>query len=117
MLIPGGLYTGRLLLGFANGFYVTFSNIYTTEAAPTHLRGVVVALFAWWVNVGSLIGPIVTWRTSSILSKRAYEIPLGCLIIVPVLLEIFMLFVPESPRWLTIHDRHDEARKSLAKLV
>lgn len=43
----GVLYFGRLLLGFANGFFVTFSNVYTAEAAPAHLRGVMVALFAY----------------------------------------------------------------------
>jgi len=35
----GGLYAGRLLLGYANGFLVTFSTVYTSEAAPAHLRG------------------------------------------------------------------------------
>ena len=32
------LYVGRLFLGFGNGFLVTFSNVYTSEAAPAHLR-------------------------------------------------------------------------------
>jgi MFS family permease len=35
----GGLYAGRLLLGFSNGFLVTFSTVYCSEAAPAHLRG------------------------------------------------------------------------------
>jgi MFS family permease len=43
----GVLYLGRLLLGLANGFLVTFSNVYTAEASPAHLRGVMVALFAY----------------------------------------------------------------------
>lgn len=43
----GVLYLGRLLLGLANGFFVTFSNVYTAEASPAHLRGVMVALFAY----------------------------------------------------------------------
>jgi MFS family permease len=46
----GVLYLGRLLLGIANGFLVTFSNVYTSEASPAHLRGVFVALFAYWVR-------------------------------------------------------------------
>jgi MFS family permease len=33
-----GLYMGRLFLGFANGFFVVFSTVYCSEAAPTHLR-------------------------------------------------------------------------------
>jgi MFS family permease len=35
---PGVLYVGRLFLGFANGFLVTFSNVYTSEVSPAHLR-------------------------------------------------------------------------------
>ena len=41
----GALYVGRLLLGFANGFLVTFSNVYTSEASPAHLRGVIVYVY------------------------------------------------------------------------
>jgi MFS family permease len=33
-----GLYIGRLLLGFSNGFLVVFSTVYCSEAAPAHLR-------------------------------------------------------------------------------
>lgn len=36
------VYIGRFILGLANGFLVTFSNIYTAEAAPAHLRAVMV---------------------------------------------------------------------------
>lgn len=52
----GVLYLGRLLMNLANGFFVTFSSVYTFEVAPAHLRGVTVALFAYWVNIGSIIG-------------------------------------------------------------
>lgn len=38
----GQLYVGRLFLGFANGFLVTFASVYTAEAAPAHLRGSVI---------------------------------------------------------------------------
>lgn len=33
-----GLYVGRLFLGFSNGFFVVFSTVYCSEAAPAHLR-------------------------------------------------------------------------------
>lgn len=33
-----GLYVGRLLLGFANGFLVVFSTVYCREVVPAHLR-------------------------------------------------------------------------------
>ncbi|KAJ5669506.1 hypothetical protein N7462_010576 [Penicillium macrosclerotiorum] len=113
---PGVLYFGRLLLGFANGFLVTFSNIYTAEVAPAHMRGVMVALFAYWVNIGSILGAVVDNKTKERLDALSYRIPLACLYIVPTLLFIALFFVPESPRWLLHRGRDEAARKALEQL-
>ncbi|KAL4904585.1 hypothetical protein BDW74DRAFT_185512 [Aspergillus multicolor] len=113
---PGVLYVGRLLLGFANGFLVTFSNIYTAEASPAHMRGVMVALFAYWVNIGSIIGAAVDNKTKERMDKLSYRIPLACLYIVPAFLFVALFFVPESPRWLLVRGRERDARKALEQL-
>lgn len=113
---PGVLYLGRLLLGFANGFLVTFSNIYTAEASPAHMRGVMVALFAYWVNIGSILGAAVDNKTKERLGPLSYQIPLACLYIVPALLFIALFFVPESPRWLLHRGKEKAARKALEQL-
>ena len=112
----GVLYFGRLLLGFSNGFLVTFSNVYTAEIAPAHLRGLMVALFAYWVNIGAIWGTIVDNYTAPLLSKGSYRIPIACLYIVPTMLGIGLFFVPESPRWLLHRNREQDARKSLETL-
>ncbi|KAI1614157.1 putative transporter [Exophiala viscosa] len=103
-------------LGFSNGFLVTFSNIYTSEIAPAHLRGVMVALFAYWVNIGAILGTIVDNYTKDRLDKGSYQIPIGCLYIVPVLLGTGLFFVPESPRWLLHHNKEGQARRALETL-
>ncbi|KAJ5168851.1 uncharacterized protein N7482_004445 [Penicillium canariense] len=113
---PGVLYLGRLLLGFANGFLVTFSNIYTAEVAPAHMRGVMVALFAYWVNIGSIMGAVVDNKTKERLDALSYRIPLACLYIVPTLLFLALFFVPESPRWLLHRGKEQAARKALEQL-
>ncbi|KAI1412546.1 general substrate transporter [Hypoxylon sp. FL1857] len=110
------VYIGRLILGLANGFLVTFSNIYTAEAAPAHLRAVMVALFSEWVNIGSIIGASVTNATKNQLDKASYQIPLGTLFIVPTFLAVGLLFVPESPRYLLYRGKTKQARESLKKL-
>jgi len=112
----GVIYLGRIILGIGNGFLVTFSNIYTAEAAPAHLRAVMVALFSEWVNIGSIVGSVVTNATSKQLDKAAYQIPIGTLFIVPVILSIGLFFVPESPRYLLYKGKNEEARKSLEVL-
>ncbi|KAI3323485.1 general substrate transporter [Xylariaceae sp. AK1471] len=110
------IYIGRLFLGLSNGFLVTFSNIYTAEAAPAHLRAVMVALFSEWVNIGGIVGTAVSNRTKNFLTKSSYEIPLGTLFIVPAILSIGLLFVPESPRYLLYRGNADAARKALEAL-
>ncbi|KIX01019.1 uncharacterized protein Z518_10085 [Rhinocladiella mackenziei CBS 650.93] len=112
----GVIYLGRLLLGIANGFLVTFSNVYTAEASPAHLRGVIVALFAFWVNIGSILGSTVNNFTKRRMDKASYQIPLGCLYIVPTILAIGLCFVPESPRFLLHHGKEARAKKSLIQL-
>ncbi|KAL1976197.1 hypothetical protein VTN31DRAFT_2479 [Thermomyces dupontii] len=112
----GVLYLGRLLIGFANGFFVTFSNVYTSEAAPAHLRGVIVALFAYWVNIGSILGAVVDNYTKDRMDKTSYQIPLACLYIVPTFLFIGLFFVPESPRWLLHQGKESQARQAFEKL-
>ncbi|KAK3313998.1 general substrate transporter [Apodospora peruviana] len=112
----GVVYFGRLVLGIGNGFLVTFSNIYCAEAAPAHLRAVMVALFSEWVNIGSIVGAVITNVTQKKLDKSSYQIPLGAQFIVPGLLAIGLFFVPESPRYLVNKGKEAEGRKALERL-
>ncbi|KAK4141463.1 general substrate transporter [Dichotomopilus funicola] len=109
----GVVYLGRLILGIGNGFLVTFSNIYCAEAAPAHLRAVLVALFSEWVNIGSIVGGTVTNATSKSLDMSSYQIPLGIQFVVPVLLSVGLFFVPESPRYLVNRGKLDQGRRAL----
>jgi hypothetical protein len=45
-----------------------------------------------------------------------WRFPLGFQLIFPIVVSIALLFVPDSPRWLLLRDRHEEARLVLARL-
>lgn len=112
----GVVYLGRLILGVGNGLLVTFSNIYTAEASPAHLRAVIVALFSEWVNIGSIIGAVITNATQARPDPSSYQIPIGILFIVPAVLSVGLYFVPESPRYLIYRGQMEAARRALEAL-
>ncbi|KAK1759961.1 general substrate transporter [Echria macrotheca] len=109
----GGLYAGRLLLGIANGMFMTFSQLYIQESTPARYRGLMISTFQVFTSVGALVGTVVDNFTAKIDGREAYLIPLGLVYIVPALMSVGLFCIPESPRWLVQHGKVDEARKSL----
>jgi MFS family permease len=109
----GLVYFGRLLIGMANGFFATFSTIYLAETAPSHQRGVFTSLFKFWIQLGNILGTLTVKYTAQRLNKSSYQIPLGCLLIIPIFLLFALAFyVPESPRYLLLRRKDEEARKA-----
>ena len=49
-------------------------------------------------------------------NKLCYQIPLASLFAIPLCLSILMLFIPESPRFLLVHGKDEEARRALVIL-
>ncbi|KAL1982366.1 hypothetical protein VTN96DRAFT_1397 [Rasamsonia emersonii] len=109
----GALYAGRLIIGLGNGLLMTFAQLYIQECAPARYRGVMISMFQFWTSLGSLIGTIIDNFTAKIIGKNSYIIPLGLIYIIPAILCIGMLFIPESPRWLLQHGKREQARKAL----
>ncbi|KAI1862933.1 hypothetical protein JX265_008979 [Neoarthrinium moseri] len=112
----GPLYVARFLIGLANGYFLTFSQLYTQESSPAKYRGLFLTSFQFITSLGTLIGNIIDWGTQGRPDKTAYLIPLGIVYLVPILMSVGLLFIPESPRWLILQNRIEDSRKSLAWL-
>ncbi|KAK3988439.1 putative sugar transporter [Cladorrhinum sp. PSN332] len=109
----GALYAGRFLIGLANGYFMTFSQLYIQESSPAKYRGWFLTAFQFFTSFGTLIGTIIDWATAKRPDKSAYLIPLGMIYIIPVILTVALFFIPESPRWLILRGEYDAGVKSL----
>ena len=112
----GALYFARLLIGLANGLYMTFAQLYLNECAPARYRGLVIGLFQTWTSIGTLVGTIVDNFTVKLGGRESYLVPLGIIYIIPAVLSVGLLFIPESPRWYILQNKTDKARKALTWL-
>jgi MFS family permease len=89
----GALYLGRLLIGLANGYLMTASQLYIQECSPPQFRGLFLSGFQFFTSFGTLIGTIINWATAKRDGRSAYLIPLGLIYVVPVFILIGMFFV------------------------
>lgn len=117
MCAAGGPYIlilGRLLVGLGVGIASVTAPVYIAEAAPTEIRGGLVAtnvlmitggqFFSYLINLGFTEVP-GTWRWM-----------LGVAAVPAVIQFVLMLYLPESPRWLYWRDEKAKAIAVLEKI-
>ncbi|KAI1486453.1 general substrate transporter [Biscogniauxia mediterranea] len=109
----GALYAGRLIIGLANGLLMTHCQLYIQETLPAKYRGLGIAMFSYWISLGSLLGTVVDYPASKDPTRNAYIVPLGIVYIVPGIIAMGLFFIPESPRWLAGRGDMAAAEKSL----
>ena len=49
------LYVGRLLIGLANGYFMTFSQLYIQETSPAKYRGLFLSIFQFCTSFVSIL--------------------------------------------------------------
>ena len=110
------LYVGRLLLGMSNGFYLTYSVTYLGEIAPAYIRGSIVGMVTFQTSFGALIGILVDRYTAADFSRASYQIPLAVMLVIPVMISVGIIFLPDTPRYYMSRGREEKAVDSIRKL-
>jgi sugar porter (SP) family MFS transporter len=105
----------RILIGHGSVYCIVAGATIIGELGHPKERARLGAMFnAFWM-VGSLTAAGVTLRTLPIQNDWSWRLP-SILQIAPSLFQVtFVLFVPESPRWLISKDRGEEAMAILVK--
>jgi sugar porter (SP) family MFS transporter len=114
----------RMCGGLAIGLASSLSPMYIAEVSPAGMRGRLVCLNEMTIVVGILLAQVTNWfiagHGSGDLMQRNADIGwrwmFGATAVPAAVFLVGMFFVPESPRWLALRDREDEARKTLERL-
>ncbi|KAH8694299.1 putative MFS lactose permease [Talaromyces proteolyticus] len=106
---------GRWVLGVGIQVMIVSAPAYAVEIAPPHWRGRAVGFYNCGWFGGSIPAAAITFGTNYIDSNWSWRIPFICQCFACVIVIFAVWFIPESPRWLMAHDRHDEAVAFLVK--
>ncbi|KAJ0315177.1 hypothetical protein Brms1b_006290 [Colletotrichum noveboracense] len=110
------LLLARLIAGCAGGMMGTSVMVYMSEIAMPQFRGALLGSFSLAFSLGQVfltIGLKILEETNPMHFRNIFysEFVFCGLWIMP------MLFLPESPAWYTSKGKHEEAKKSLHRLV
>jgi MFS transporter, sugar porter (SP) family len=107
------LLIGRLILGVAIGILSFTAPLYLAEIAPENIRGAMVSIYQLMITIGIFL---------AFLSDTAFSYSgnwhwmLGIIAIPGALFFLGVFALPESPRWLMMRGRNEQATRVLTKL-
>jgi MFS family permease len=99
----------RALIGFGATLSMVAAAAYAAETLPVSRRGWGVGLLGDLYYVGAFISAGVTYGTARMQSTWAWRIPSAVQGVFSLVAILVLLVVPESPRWLAMNGREDEA--------
>ncbi|KAL2937706.1 putative polyol transporter 4 [Bienertia sinuspersici] len=111
------LMIGRLLSGIGIGLGATIMGVYIAEISPAISRGFLTTFPEIFINLGILLGYVSNYAFSSLPSNINWRVMLALGILPSVVIGFALFVIPESPRWLVLQDRVEEAKSILLRTI
>ncbi|WVQ85136.1 hypothetical protein IAT38_007301 [Cryptococcus sp. DSM 104549] len=107
---------GRVFAYLAVGLVENAVPSYTSEVTPAPLRGFFSGSLIMIVTLGNLWGAGMGRAYANETKRVGWLVPVAVQLIPVVILVVLLPFTPESPRWLVLRGRKEEALKQLNRL-
>ncbi|EME27192.1 MFS transporter, SP family, sugar:H+ symporter [Galdieria sulphuraria] len=108
------LLIGRLFLGICFGIMTSTIPMFLSECAPKHVRGMFTTVYQLAYAIGYFIGLIVD--TIFVHVEHGWHFMLGSVTVPSLVVVCCLFFASESPRWLFMKGRQEDAWSSLLTL-
>ncbi|KAI0023633.1 sugar transporter family protein [Xylariomycetidae sp. FL0641] len=111
------LIVGRVITGIGNGGNTSTVPTWQSETSRAHKRGKLVMIEGALITGGIMLSYWIDLGLSFAEGSVAWRFPLAFQIFFCIFILAFIWGLPESPRWLILKNREDEAREVLAALA
>ncbi|KAL2323829.1 hypothetical protein Fmac_022887 [Flemingia macrophylla] len=111
---PYVIIVGRFLVGLGVGAASVTAPVYIAEASPSEIRGGLVSANTLMVTAGQFLSFVINYGLTRVTGTWRWMLGIAGL---PAVLQLAcMIFLPESPRWLFMKNRREEAVRVLSKI-
>jgi MFS family permease len=110
------LIVGRSIGGFGEGIFLSIMSTYICEIAPVRHRGTLAGLPQFMSVTGIALGYFTCYGSVYIKSSFAWRLPFIIQVVISVILTCCCFVLPESPRWLQIQGKRQEALRAFERL-
>ncbi|KAL5205249.1 hypothetical protein ABZP36_033458 [Zizania latifolia] len=113
MALAGGyaaLMAGRFVAGIGVGYALVIAPVYAAEIAPASSRGLLSSLPEIFINGGVMLSYVSNFVFSGLPVHLSWRLMFAAGVVPTIFLAAGVLTMPESPRWLAMKGRRDEAK-------
>ncbi|GLU13707.1 hypothetical protein SLE2022_303230 [Rubroshorea leprosula] len=110
------LMVGRCTAGIGVGFALMIAPVYSAEISSPSTRGFLTSLPEFCISLGILLGYVSNYFFAKLTLKLGWRMMLGIAAIPSLALAFGILKLPESPRWLVLQGRLEDAQKILLQI-
>ncbi|XP_066338487.1 polyol transporter 5-like [Miscanthus floridulus] len=109
------LMAARFVTSVGVGFAVVVAPVYAAEIAPASSRGLLSSLVDFFITAGILLSYVSNYALAGLPLRLGWRAMFALGVPPPLLLAAGVLAMPESPRWLAMRGRDDDARAVLVR--